>query len=74
MEAVKGRFLTMRESLSRDLVRVGRQRQQARARAGSAAVDLRELVREAYAAGMRKSEIARLAQVTRATVDAMLRD
>lgn len=55
-----------------ELERVGAERQRARAETLAATARIAELAREAFAAGILKIEIARLAQISRPTLDAML--
>jgi hypothetical protein len=52
----------------------GKARAAAKAKAAEESAAIRELAPRALAAGLTKSEVARLAQVSRPALDAMLRD
>jgi hypothetical protein len=52
----------------------GERRSAARAEIRAATAEIRELVREARAEGAAKTEIARLAQISRPALDEMLHD
>lgn len=56
------------------LAAAGERRSAARADLREATAEIRELVRQARAQGAGKSEIARLAQISRPALDEMLRD
>lgn len=52
----------------------GKRRTAARRKAKQESEAIRELARQAVAAGISKSEVARLAQITRPALDTMLRE
>jgi hypothetical protein len=60
------------DELAAELVSVGKERQEARAQALDASTRIRVLAQEALGAGIGKSEIARLAQISRQALDTML--
>jgi hypothetical protein len=62
------------QKLKRDLRRIGAKRQRARQQATEAGVELQSLIRKAFAAGIPKVEICRLAQISRPALDTMLKD
>jgi hypothetical protein len=62
------------EEVRRQLQTAGRKRQRARAEAVRQSQAIRLLAPTALALGMSKSEIARVAQITRPALDEMLRD
>lgn len=57
-----------------ELERAGAERQAARARTAELSGQIAQLARQAVAAGVGKSEIARLAQISRPALDTMLDD
>lgn len=64
----------MIEDIRRDLITHGKRRAAARRKAKQESEAIRQLIPKALEHGLSKSEIARLAQITRPAVDAMLRD
>lgn len=63
----------MTDDLRAALVRHGRSRKRARENAKFESDIIKRLIPQALDAGMSKSEIARLAQITRPALDTMLR-
>lgn len=63
----------MTDELRAALVRHGKARTRARAKAKQESDALRVLIPQALDAGLSKSEIARLAEITRPALDTMLR-
>jgi hypothetical protein len=59
-------------AIDEELADVGAERQRARARVLEASAQIAELAQAAIDAGLTKSEIARLAQVSRPALDVML--
>lgn len=58
----------------RELQRLGRQRARLRKSIAQNSAEIAAAVRDAHASGTPKAEIARLAQISRVTLDAMLKD
>jgi hypothetical protein len=63
----------MSDDIRAELARHGRARTRAREKAKAESEAIKGLIPQALAAGLSKSEIARLAQITRPALDAMLR-
>jgi hypothetical protein len=60
------------DSIRAELKRVGAQRQRARTDAADSTARIADLAMRAHTAGIPKAEIARLARISRPTLDAML--
>jgi hypothetical protein len=63
----------MSDDIRAELARHGRARTRAREKAQTESAAIKALVPRALEAGLSKSEIARLAQITRPALDTMLR-
>jgi hypothetical protein len=64
----------MSEEIAAALAKHGRARTRARTKAKTESDAIKALIPQALAAGLSKSEIARLAEITRPALDTMLRD
>lgn len=64
----------MNDDIRTALRKHGQARMRARAKASIESDNIRDLIPKALAAGLSKSETARLALITRPTLDAMLRE